>query len=415
MNPPSQSPVGPSPAGLDHDSRPGPPVRVLAALFLVALALRPQILVVGPLLIDIQRDLGISHGVAGLLGTIPVLCMGLFAPVGAILAASVGSRAAVAACVLTIATAGLLRSVVPGAPLVLLTTVGIGIGMGVIGPILPAVVRARAPRHPAAGTGAYASGLILGGTVAAAVAVQLAEDFGGWRGSLAITSAAALVSVAAWLVLEPGDSGRARSVPTWPSLPWRRSLGWHIGLAFGLQSMLFYGSVSWIAAVYVERGWTAGQAATILAIMNGVGLITGLTIPLWGDRFGTRRRQLTGSALFAVGGMLAVTLGAGAAAGSAAAIVAIAALGIGMGAFFPLVLTLPVDVGGSPKDVAALSALMLLVGYVLSSIAPVLLGVVRDTTGNFSASLWVLVAIALSMVPMSLSLSPVRLRREAAG
>ncbi|TAL06244.1 MAG: cyanate transporter, partial [Chloroflexota bacterium] len=118
MNPPSQSPVGPSPAGLDHDSRPGPPVRVLAALFLVALALRPQILVVGPLLIDIQRDLGISHGVAGLLGTIPVLCMGLFAPVGAILAASVGSRAAVAACVLTIATAGLLRSVVPGAPLV---------------------------------------------------------------------------------------------------------------------------------------------------------------------------------------------------------------------------------------------------------------------------------------------------------
>lgn len=370
---------------------------------------------VGPLLTDIQRDLGISHGVAGLLGTIPVLCMGLFAPVGAILAASLGSRAAVAACVLTIATAGLLRSVVPGAPLVLLTTVGIGIGMGIIGPILPAVVRAHAPRHPAAGTGSYAAGLILGGTIAAAVAVQLAEGFGGWRGSLAITSVAALVSLAAWLIFEPGDSSRVRAVPTWPSLPWRRSLGWHIGLTFALQSMLFYGSVSWIAAVYVERGWNAGQAATLLAMMNGVGLLTGLTMPLWADRFGTRRRQLTASAVFALIGMLGVTQGVGAAAGSAAAIAAVVALGVGMGAFFPLVLTLPVDVGGSPNDVAALSALMLLVGYVLSSISPVLLGIVRDATGNFSASLWVLVVIAVAMVPMSLSLSPVRLRREAAG
>ena len=387
----------------------------MAALFLVALALRPQILVVGPLLIDIQRDLGITHGVAGLLGTIPVLCMGLFAPVGAILAASLGARAAVAACVLTIATAGLLRSVVPGAPLILLTTVGIGIGMGVIGPILPAVVRGHAPRHPAAGTGAYAAGLILGGTIAAAVAVQLAEGFGGWRGSLAITSAAALVSLAAWWFLAPGDVSGARAVPTWPSLPWRRSLGWHVGLTFAFQSMLFYGSVSWIAAVYVERGWTAGQAATLLAIMNGSGLLTGLTIPLWADRFGTRRRQLTASAVFAVVGMLGVTLGIGAAAGSPAAIVAVAGLGIGMGAFFPLVLTLPVDVGGSPKDVAALSALVLLVGYALSSISPVLLGVVRDATGNFSASLWLLVAIAGAMVPLSLSLSEHRLARVAAG
>ena len=53
---------------------------LLAALFLAALALRPQLVGVGPLLPEIEDDLGVSHAVAGLLGTIPVLCMGVFAP-----------------------------------------------------------------------------------------------------------------------------------------------------------------------------------------------------------------------------------------------------------------------------------------------------------------------------------------------
>lgn len=400
---------------IGNSTPPGGPIRVLAVLFLVALALRPQILVIGPMLLDIQAELGISHGVAGLLGTIPVLCMGVFAPLGAVLAASAGPRFAVAVCVLTIAGAGLLRALIPGVPAILLTTVGIGIGMGVVGPILPAVVRGRMPGHPAAGTGAYVAGLILGGTIAAGIAVQLADRFGGWRASLAIISAAALLSLAAWWLLLPHDASQRRAVPTWPALPWRRSLGWHLGLAFAFQSMLFYGSVSWIAAVYVERGWTPGDAATLLAILNGAGLLTGLTIPLWADRFGTRRRQLTVFAVLAIGGILGITLGVGAAPGSAAAMMATLSLGIGMGAFFPLVLTLPVDVGGSPSEVASLSALMLFVGYILSSISPVVLGIVRDATGNFEASLWLLVAIAGAMVPLSLSLAEHRLTRSAAG
>ena len=52
---------------------------LLAGLFLAGLALRPQIVGVGPLIPAIQDDLGISHAVAGLLITIPVACMGVFA------------------------------------------------------------------------------------------------------------------------------------------------------------------------------------------------------------------------------------------------------------------------------------------------------------------------------------------------
>ena len=54
---------------------------------------------------------------------------------------------------------------------------------------------------------------------------------------------------------------------------------------------------------------------------------------------------------------------------------------------------------------------MLLGGYVLSSLGPVVLGAARDITGDFGASLWLLVGIAIVLVASCLTLSPDRLRR----
>jgi CP family cyanate transporter-like MFS transporter len=78
---------------------------------------------------------------------------------------------------------------------------------------------------------------------------------------------------------------------------------------------------------------------------------------------------------------------------------------------FPLVLTLPLDVADDPARVGSVAALMLLGGYIVSSIGPVILGAARDLTGDFGASLWMLVAIALVLVVSCLPLSPARLRR----
>ena len=156
--------------------------RTIAALVLVGLALRPQVLVIGPLVGDIRADLGMSHAVAGLLGSIPVLCMSFLAPVGPVLAGSIGPRFGAALCVLLVVGFGLLRSITPDAPTALLTTVGIGVGMAVVGPILAMAVRLRTPGHPAAGTGAYVVGMVLGATATAAAVVPLAGALGGWRG-----------------------------------------------------------------------------------------------------------------------------------------------------------------------------------------------------------------------------------------
>ena len=385
-------------------------VRLVAALVLIGTALRPQALIVGPLVDAVQADLGMSHGIAGLLSTIPVLCMGFLAPLGPVLAGSIGPRLGAAICVLFIAVFGVLRAFLPDGVTVLLATVGLGAGMAVVGPILPSIVRQRLPNHPAAGTGAYVAGLVLGATATAALAVPLADALGGWRGSFTAVSAFAFVSLAAWLVLMPRDTGHVRAAPQRPNLPWRRPSGWLLGVIFGSQSILFYGCVTWLASIYTERGWGEAEAGGLVALLTGIGILPTIGVPLIGDRLGTRRSQLAAAAAFSITGALIVAVLPGEPPGSILTVAGVVLLGLGIGAYFPLALTLPVDVASDAADAASISALMLLIGYLLAAMAPVVLGFVRDALGDFSAVTWILVAVALAQLPLALSLHPKRLR-----
>lgn len=76
---------------------------------------------------------------------------------------------------------------------------------------------------------------------------------------------------------------------------------------------------------------------------------------------------------------------------------------------FPLTLTLPLDAGRRPAEVAAFAGMMLGVGYTLSSCSPLVLGAIRDATGSFSASLWTLAGLGAALVALDASLTRERL------
>lgn len=382
------------------------PIPVIAGLFVASIALRPQILAIGPLLPILRDDLALPAAVAALLTTIPVLCMGLFAPVGPRLAARVGPRLAFAGCLGLIAGVGVLRAFAPGLPALLLLTVIIGIGIGSAGAIPSMVVAGRIPTRPALGTGAYAAGIVTGSAVAAAVAVPLAggED---WRRAILLVSIASVLAVAAWLVLVPADDRSATSgaVRRRAPLPWRSPTAWLLVALFGLQSVLFYGAVAWLPNLYVEHGWSVAHAGALVAWLNGIGLFTTIGVPLVADRLGGRRWQLVGSSLLSLVAVIGILVLPD------PAYLWVTILGLGLGTVFPLVLTLPIDVADDPSTVGAVAALMLLGGYVLSSLGPLVLGAARDLTGDFGASLWILVAVGVALVGGCLLLSPARLRR----
>ena len=385
---------------------------VVAALFVAGLVFRVPILVVGPLLKDVQADLGMSHGVAGLLSSIPVLCMAFLAPIGPVLAASIGPRAAVAACILATAGFGLLRALAPDALLVIALTVGIGLGMGIVGPVFTQVVRSALPHRPTLGTGAYAMGYIIGSSAAAATAVPLAAALGDWRGAFAALAIVSFGALVGWWFLAPRDQ-HVRVAPRMPRLPLRSPIGWLLGLAFGFQSVLFYAAIAWLPSIYIERGWSTGDAAALNAFFAGLGIVTTLTVPVLTRWVPTRRTQLAIAASLALLGTIGVAIGgegpASAGSNGALAYGAILALGFGIGIFFPITLTLPVESGSSPAESSALAALMLLVGYTFAAIGPVVLGAVRDATGSFVVAGWLLVGVAGVMLAATSLLSPKRL------
>jgi CP family cyanate transporter-like MFS transporter len=376
----------------------------LAGLFLAALALRPQLVGIGPLLPEIQDDLAVSHGVAGLLGAIPVLCMGLFAPPAALLAGRLGARNAIALCIALIAAFGLGRALVPSAEGLILLTFGVGAGMGLAGALLPVAVKQRFRDRPAFGTGVYATAIQLGSAVSAAVAVPLAQATIGWRGALIVFSIFTAGLVVAWLLLMPGDPKEDRATAGPPRLPWRSRTAWLLVALFALLSIVYYGFNAWLPASYLERGWEQGSTGNLLAVLNAAALPASLILPFAADRIGSRRRYLAvaaavltaaaaGVVLLPDGGWLWVII-----------------FGAAMGTLFPLILTLPLDVADRPAEVGAVAGLMLGAGYSLSAVSPVGLGLVRDATGSFSASLWLVVASGALLFLLTLLVSPDRLR-----
>jgi CP family cyanate transporter-like MFS transporter len=399
-----------------------PLATTLAALFIAALALRPNLIGVGPLLPQIIDDLGTTHAVTGLLATIPVVCMGLIAPFATRLARSIGARRGVVLGLVALAAAGVLRATAGDALSLVGMTVPIGLAIGVGGALLPVVVKERLPYAASVATGVYTTAIQLGASIAAFVAVPLAAAFGGWRGALVAFSLVCLAALVAWLGLTP-NGGRAMSAPPAASgaiggggppartanagraasPAWRDPMVWLLAVLFWLCAVPFYGLISWLGAALVERGWPEAVAGATVATVSLAGLPGSLLIGWTADRLGSRRRTMVAWAAV-------MTLGvAGFAVAPDLALVWALVAGLAIGATFTLTLILPLDIAAEGRNAGAVIGVVLFGGYVLTGLTPVLVGAMRDVTGSFEASLWLLVAVSALVIPFSAPLTRSRL------
>jgi len=384
---------------------------LLAALFFAALALRPQLVGVGPLIPAVQKDLDTSHAVAGLLGTIPVLCMGLFAPPAPFLSGRIGTRYAIGAALGLIGVFGVIRAVAPGAVAVIVLTFPVGVGMGLAGAMLPVAVKQRFADRPGFATAVYTSGITIGAALGASVGVPVAHAAGGWRTPLLVIGAVSTALAAVWLWLTRSELPHTRVDARPLRLPFRRPLARRLVIAFFFKSSVIYGLNAWLPDAYVERGWSESSAGNLLAVLNTLTIPVGFAVAWAADHRGTRRMWLGGAATLQLGGLLGVVL-----VPSAGWVWAVL-LGVAIGPLFPLTMTLPLDAAERPAEVAALAGMMLGVGYTLSATAPLLLGAIRDLSGGFDAVLWTLAGFGAALVVVDFSFSPTRLtagRAEAA-
>ncbi len=259
------------------------PWLLLLGLVLVALNLRPALSSIAPLLDTVSDSLGMSAAEAGLLTTLPVLCLGLFAPLAPILARRFGSERVVMVVLLTLAAGLAVRSLFGQVGLFAGSLLA-GASIGIIGVLLPGIVKRDFPHKAGAMTGVYTMALCLGAAIAAGSTVPLSQYVGGsWQIGLGFWLVPALIAAALWFPQAREVHGTHRDVYRVRGLL-RDPLAWQVTLYMGLQSSLSYIVFGWLPSILIGRGLTPTQAGLLLSGSIIAQVISALAVPYLATR-----------------------------------------------------------------------------------------------------------------------------------
>ena len=368
------------------------PWLLLLGLILVALNLRPALSSMAPMLSEISKTLGLSAAKAGLLTTLPVLCLGLFAPLAPVLARRFGAERVVLGILLMLAGGIILRSSFGEAGL-FAGSVLAGASIGVIGVLLPGIVKRDFPKQAGAMTGVYTMALCLGAAMAAGATVPLSAHFdNSWTLGLGFWMVPALVAAMFWLPQVGQKHGAHHAAYRVRGLL-RDPLAWQVTLYMGLQSSLAYIVFGWLPSILIGRGLTPTQAGLVLSGSVIVQLISSLAAPWLATRGKDQRLAIVIVMAMTLGGLFGCLYAPIDGLWGWAIL-----LGLGQGATFSLALTLIVLRSRDAHVAANLSSMAQGFGYTLASMGPFAVGVVHDWTGGWSAVGWIFGVIGLGAI-----------------
>lgn len=380
-------------------------VLLLTALAILAFNLRTPMASLPPLLVAVRGALGLSGLEAGLLTALPVLCMGLCAPPAHRLAHWFGSETTTLWAIGLVAAGLLLRLGGGSLSLLFVGTLLAGVGIAACGVTLPAIIKQRFPNRPGAAAAAYSVPMMVGASVAPAIAVPLAHALGSWQASLGSWALPALLATVVWAPMARRGSRPHRSTLGAPGrLPWSSRGAWLLAGFLSVQSMLAYAYLAWLAPAYESRGWSAASSGALLGVLQLAQLVTALTLPALVDRMRDRRPVLVGSVACTVLGAIMLFASPGSMPWAATTV-----LGFGLGGGFSLALVLLADLSASPDAARRLAAMTFLVCYSSASVAPALTGALHDATGGYGSPFAVLACLACVELALATRFRP-RLR-----
>lgn len=357
-----------------------------------------------PLIDQIGAELHLNATAQSLLTALPVVCMGLFAPIAQRLGALIGLELACFALLGLLCAGGLMRLGVDTVTTLYFSAILTGGGMGGVSALMPGLIVRHLPRIRGTATGIYSMAMALGVAVAAWIAGPTAELLNGWRPALALWGVTAGVTALCWLALLPWLSPprpwatRGEPRARQDGLPWRSRTAWWVTAFTTLNMLIGFSGVAWIAPTFVHHGFPPQRAANLFALFQIIQLVTMVTLPPLTDITRDRRPLLAITVISTCLGVSAMVL-----APAALALPAVLLFGTGVGGTSALALVLVQDAAITHAEASRLGAMVLLVSFAAGAVGPVLLGSLRDLTGGFTAgyaTLFGLSAVSLLMLPV---------------
>lgn len=366
----------------------------IAAIFFVSLNLRPSITSIGPLLNTISSDLNITNTQVSLLTSIPVFCMGLFAPLTVPVLRKLGYRWAINLLIIVIGISTALRIMFGSYAALIITSFVAGLAIAIISPIINAFIKERFPQKLEPVIGVYSLAMGAGATLSAGFTGIFFEKYGSWQIALGLWGFLSIPALILWTIASGKQEQLAvRQIQSIEVRnPWKTKRAWFILLFFGLQTSSFFSLTTWLSPVAQEQGFSLVTAASVLTVMSIVQIIGNIIIPILVNRFPDRIKWLYGLLLIGTIGGGIMLIDANWAMWTGAVL-----FGLSLSGLFPIGLMLPLDEAKNNEEASSWSSMVLSGGFMMSAIVPLLIGAAYDMTGTHIVSKWIFIALFLLM------------------
>jgi len=376
----------------------------LAALFLAALNLRPIITSVASMMSMIQSDLGVSALTASLLTTLPVLCMGVFAPVATKLSRRFGLERTLFFSIFLITIATGLRGTSQTVTILLMTAFAGGVGISFAGPLLSSFIKKYFPKSPGI-VSVYSISMTVGAALASGLTIPIyLRSEHNLPLALSCWAILGVIAMILWLGLaRQNQQADLADVPL--RLPLRNKKAIQFTLFFGFMSSMFYSLTAWISPIALDFGNSPQYAAMLLTIFTLIQIPVALLVPNIVNRLGKPKLFLILCSLSELIGLIFLLL-------PMPILPAVIFLGIGAGGLFPLALMLPIIETRTPEEAGTWSAMSQMGGYIMGGFGPFLIGLIFDISGHFQAAIVAMLAIVMLMIGVQLSMKLGKKRDE---
>ena len=370
-------------------------VIILLGIILLGMILRTPITSVGAIIGPLKNLLEINNTVAGLITTIPLIAFAIFSPFVAKISNKIGlEKTLYLAAIVT--SIGLLLRFYINTSVFFVTTFIIGVGLTVGNVLLPGLAKKYFPENLGVMTGFYAVVMNVSASVAAGVSYPiLSSNIGGEKFSTGLAVniwlIVSILNIVIYAIITKNSKSERIEDKKSGGKGYLKSLKmWSVMLSMGLQSALFYCSVSWFAEIMISKGFTPSEAGLLLSISQFAQFPSTFLVPVLAEKI---KNKLI-IPIFIAMGYVASLIGMIYIQGNFALMtIYIVLFALTGGGSFSYVMYLFSAKSKNEEEAADISGLAQAGGYWLAAIFPPLLGYVRDVL-NWDVAIYILIVTA---------------------
>ena len=363
-------------------------------IVLIGTVLRSPFTALPTILGDIAQGLGVEVSSLGILTSLPLLMFALLSAFTNRLAQKIGLEHLFTYCLLLLTVGSVIR--IFNLPLLYLGTLIIGASIAIFNVLLPSMIQVNQPQKISLLTTLYVTAMGVSTAIASYLSVPITQA-SSWKGLILVLSFLCLVTLLVWLpnhrhnhYLEGQQEKKSKE-----NILKSKSV-WAIIVFGGLQSLLFYTSMTWLPTMAISAGLFNSDAALLASIFSLISIPFSMTVPSLTTRLSDDHRRIM-LAIISIAGMMGIAMLLYPINNFLYWLVAHLLIGTACSALFPYLMVCFSLKTSSPEKTAQLSGLAQTGGYILAAFGPTLFGYSFDLFQSWIPAVLALLAVDIIM------------------